>query len=298
MKLRFCIVIFIIAITCIGYSNPAHAWGTFGHARITSSAIEDLPLEMATVFRPYKQWISDSSTDAGVRTGWAANESYFHYIDADYLPANQWPFNTVPRIFSVYTAQYGVSQGICCYEVDTLTLVLSTAYRNWMNNKTGSNFTTAMIWMFRISHYTADLDQPLHVTYNYDSMGSHSRYETTMLTRFTPTISSTLNSGTTYYSNPLEFAFSLVSASYPYIATIYTADSIARKLDSSYGNTYYNSLWGNTSSFTIKLLNKAAVDVASIWYTAWTNAKSMPVPVELSEFIVVDEAIEPGRNHY
>ena len=298
MNQRFYKLILIIAITYFGYSNPAHAWGTFGHTRITGSAIENLPLEMSTVFRPYKQWLSDTSTDAGVRTGWAPNESYFHYIDVDYLPANQWPFNTVPRVFSVYTAQYGIAEGICTFEVDTLTLVLSTAYRNWMNNKTGSNFTTVLYWMTRISHYTADLDQPLHVTYNYDSINVHSRYETTMLGKYTPTISSTLSSGTIYQSVPLEFAFGIVSASYPYIAQIYTADSIARKLDSSYGNTYYASLWGNTSSFTIKLLNKAAVDVASIWYTAWTNAKSIPVPVELSEFAVVDEAVEPGRNRY
>ena len=249
------------------------------------AAIEDLPYVMATTFRPYKIWLGDTSSDNGVRTGWNPNESYFHYIDTDKTPPGYtWPFGSVPRNLTTYTTQFGgYSAGVNPYALSSITVVLSTAYRNWNQNKTASNFTTCLVWMTRVSHYCADLHQPLHTTNNYDPNGVHSHYETDMLKKYNPVIYSTMSSGMIYQSNPLEFGFSIISVAWPYYPQIVAADTVARNLDPSYGNTYYNSLWNNTRSFTTTLLNLAAKDVASLWYTAWINA-GLTVPVELSEF--------------
>ncbi|MDI6784946.1 MAG: hypothetical protein QME64_12750 [bacterium] len=260
-------------------------WGNYGHTRITSSAVEDLPLVMATTFRPVSTWLANTSTDNGVRTGWDPNETYFHYIDTDKTPPGYtWPFTSVPRNLATYLSQYGgYAEGVNPYALSSITVVLSTAYRNWNNNKTASNFTTCLYWMTRVSHYCADLHQPLHTADNYDPNGVHSRYESELLDRKTPTVSSTLNSGAIFRSNPLEFGFSIISIAWPYYPQIAAADTVARNLDPSYGNTYYNSLWTSTQSYTTTLLNLAAKDVASLWYTAWINA-GLTVPVELSEF--------------
>lgn len=266
-------------------SQLVFSWGSYGHTNITSSAVEDLPLNMATTFRPVKQWLADTSTDNGVRTGWDPNETDFHYIDTDQNPPGYtWPFASVPRNLSTYLSQYGgYGAGVNPYALSSITVVLSTAYRNWYLNKTASNFTTALYWMTRVSHYCADLHQPLHTTANYNPNNVHSRYESTMLSDYTPTVASTLGSGAIYQSNPLEFGFSIISVAWPYYPIIAQADTTAKNLDSSYGTVYYNSLWASTQSFTTTLLNLAAKDVASLWYTAWVNA-GIPVPVELSRF--------------
>jgi hypothetical protein len=284
----------IILLGLVILSQLGYCWGnTSTHQDITKAAIEDLPYQMATTFRPYKTWLANTSTDAGVRTGWDPHESYFHYIDIDTTPPGYlWPFTGVPRNLTTYlsaTQFRSYSAGVNPYALSSITVVLSTAYRNWNMNKTASNFTTCLYWMTRISHYCGDLHQPLHVTWNYDpDNGLHSRYESDMLKDYNPTIYSKLSTGMIYQSNPLEFCFSIISVAYPYYPKVVKADTTAYNIAHSYNSTYYYSLWTSTQSFTTTLLNLAAKDVASLWYTAWINA-GLTVPVELSQF----EAILP-----
>lgn len=291
-----------LIISFLLLTSLALAWGDYCHTRITSNAIENLPVSMATVFRPYKQWLADTSTDNGVRTGWDANESYFHYQDADANSAIQWPFTTFPRSYTDYLAKYTVSSGYCLFAVVSVNQKFTESLRTWKANPTSSNLTTAMYWMTRVSHYTADLSQPMHLTKNYNANGVHSRYETTMITKYTPSISSTSGSGAIYRSNQLEFCFSLLSANYPYYPLITAADTAAQKsAGSTSSNTYYSLLWASTQSFTTTLLNQSAIDVASLWYTAWVDAGlngGTTVPVELSEFITVSEDMDIPRSTY
>lgn len=263
----FLIIIVIFSLNC-----PAFPWGGYGHSHITAAAVEDLPLSMETIFHPVKQWLADTSTDRGIRTGWAPNETYFHYIDADIDTACPYPFTKLPRTLSEYTAKYDIKEGIAPYEVAILTVTLSSAYRDWHQNPTGSNFTTCMYWMTRVAHYLEDLHQPLHTTKNFNPNGVHALYETNMLNTFTPEVASKLGSGAIYQPNPLEFAFSIISISHPYCGAICSADTAAHKADPKDGNLYYTLLWSSTQSFTTTLLNLGGVSVASIWYTAWVNA--------------------------
>jgi hypothetical protein len=275
-----------ILLGLILLSQLGFTWGNHStHQNITKAAIEDLPSVMATTFRPYKTWLADTSSDDGVRTGWDPNESRFHGISIDKNPPGYtWPFTGVPRNLTTYLSQYrGYGAGVNPYALSSITIVLSTAYRNWNQNKTASNFTTCLYWMTRVSHYCADLHQPLHTSNNRNPNGVHSRYENEMLRRYDPVIYSELSTGMIYQSNPLELAFSIISAVYPYYPKITQADTPALTYDPATGNTYYYSLWTSTQSFTTTLLNLAAKDVASLWYTAWINA-GLTVLVELPEF--------------
>ncbi|MCX7919000.1 MAG: hypothetical protein N3A72_05210 [bacterium] len=284
MQTLFKLLIILLVLTLL--SQLGFPWGNSStHQDITKAAIENLPYNMATTFRPYKTWLANTSTDNGVRTGWAPNETYFHYINIDKSPPGYtWPFANVPRNLTTYLSQYGgYSAGVDPYALNSITIVLSTAYRNWNQNKTASNFTTCLYWMTRVSHYCADLHQPLHVTWNYDPNGVHDRYESNMLSTYQPALYSAMSTGMIYQSNPLEFAFSIISVAYPYYPKIAQADTTAYNIAHSYNSTYYYSLWTSTQSFTTTLLNLAAKNVASLWYTAWINA-GLPVPVELSVF--------------
>jgi hypothetical protein len=273
-----------------------YGWGTYGHTSVTQAAILNLPYNMRTTFIPYQKWLDDTSTDAGVRTNWAPNETYFHYIDSDSNPACSWPFDCLPRDYGTYTTQYGVTNGVNPYIVNQVTYQLETAYRNWAANKTASRMTTALYWMARLSHYAADLNMPLHLTADYDPNNVHSRYETNMLNTYHPLVISQSGSGQIYKADIMAYCFSRMSARYPYYHTIAQADTTAENLDSSYGSTYYSSLWSQTRSFTTTMLNEAALDVSSLWYTAWTNAGLMTVPVELSEFTIEDYPVWEDRD--
>ncbi len=282
--------LFIIVFGLIWVSS-SYGWGTYGHTSVTKSAIDNLPYNMRTTFTPYQKWLVDTSTDAGVRTGWAPYESYFHYIDADSNAGCTWPFDCLPRDYSTYLSQYGVSNGVNPYIVNQLTYQLETAYRDWSLSPTASRMTTIMYCMSRLSHYAADLNMPLHLTEDYNPNGVHSRYESTMLNNYHPLVISQSDSGVIYKADIMAYCFSRISARYPYYHVIAQADTTAKALDSSYGTTYYNSLWAQTRSFTTTMLNEAALDVSSLWYTAWINAGLSAVPVELSEFTAETDPI-------
>ena len=236
------------------------SWGNrYGHPQITGAAIEDLPLRMATVFRPVKQWLMDTSSDKGVRTQWDINEFSFHYINTDSDPNCQWPFTCLPQSYAGYVTTYKItnqtnpyyshSNGLNGYVIDSLTLVLSTAYRNWCENPTWSNFTTTLYWMTRIAHYTEDLHQPFHLTKDSSPNGIHGRYESKLLEKFKPEISTKIGSAT-YQANRLKFVFSIISTVYPYYHSIANADTIAQNADPSRGDTYYTLLWSSTQNYT------------------------------------------------
>lgn len=274
------------------------AWGTWAHMNITAAAVQDLPLSMYTVFASSSTFLIDSSTDNGVRTGWDPNESYFHYIDLGGANTGscQWPFACMPQTIPDFLSQYGTdSLGFNGYIEDSiLTYCLSTALANWKASPTPSNYTTVMIWMCRVAHYMEDLSQPLHVCWDYDPNGVHSRYETNMLDTFTPTIAAPSNLYS-YQTNIIQYSYTMISTSFPYWTAITSADTYAEgSAHSTSNDLYYTLLWSSTQSFTTTLLDASVITVDSLWYTAWVNAGFDTVPVDHWELYAADKvAIKP-----
>jgi hypothetical protein len=60
------------------------------------------------------------------------------------------------------------------------------------------------------------------------------------------------------------------------------ADDLASAQDPDYNSAYYNILWDELDSLTISVIHCAIIDLASIWQTAWNNANSPTINMNIS----------------
>ena len=248
--------------------EEVHAWGWETHRYINNYAVSFLPPEME-YFEDHRVYIRQHSTDPD-----ADNlPGYYHYIDIDDYP--DFFTGTFPHDWDDALDQYGISvlidNGTIPWVIeqltDSLTVLMSTG--QWES-----------VWQIaaELGHYVADSHEPLHLTLNYNGQltgndGIHSRYETQMINPHLPELPLP-NYTSIYWSSVIDSVFQYIENVYPHVSDIIDADDLARGQDPNYGSTYYSILWDEVDSLTVRVINKAIVDLASIWQTAWINAGS------------------------
>ncbi|HUN65113.1 MAG TPA: S1/P1 nuclease [Bacteroidota bacterium] len=273
-------VVLFLAVSLLCSVTEAWPWGATGHHIINLKAPIHLPdstgrLKADSLY--YAAHASDADNRKVSGDTSFFSESLRHFIDIDYYPN----FHSIPHSLDSMIALYGRStvhnQGtnpwITVILLDTLTAQLR---RN--------DYTDADQTLADLGHYIGDAHQPLHCTENYDgamtgNSGIHSRYETTMINDFQTQIVITPAS-VQYISDPLDYIFGYIYQSNSYVDSIMAADTYARSVSggSTSSTAYYNALWQKCSGFTLLQFQRATVDVASLWFTAWVNAQMPQLP--------------------
>jgi len=109
--------------------------------------------------------------------------------------------------------------------------------------------------------------------------GVHSRHESQMTNRHLGELAPA--PGAVYLiTDPLASAFEWIDIQYSGVALILAADSVAQAAagGSTSGSVYYDTLWGEVGEETITWIRDASLAVASLWYAAWIEAGSPPLP--------------------
>jgi len=249
-------------------------WGWQSHRFINAAAVDHLPPEMS-FFQDHRDYLSEHSIDPDTD----ALPGYYHYIDIDAYP--EFFAGTLPHTWQAMLDLYGQNtmedNGIVPWVIEWWKNDLQTLMENgdW-----------AAVWQTaaELGHYVGDSHQALHLTLNYNggstgNYGIHSRYETTMINPHLDDIVLP-DSMANYWPNPLDSVFNYIDQIYPVVALVMTADDAATAADAGHGSTYYNTLWAALGDTTIWTLNKAVMDLASVWYTAWVDAGN-PYPAGL-----------------
>lgn len=254
-------------------------WGWGSHRFINNAAVDHLPAEMS-FFQDHRDFLSEHSVDPDTDS----DPGYYHYIDIDDYP--EFFTGELPHEWQAMMDMYGQSRvednGIVPWVIEW-----------WMEDL--KNLMEAGEWddvwqvAAELGHYVADSHQALHLTLNYNGQltgnyGIHSRYETNMMNpRLDQIVFEDSIAG--YWTTPMDSIFSYIGAIYPIVDLVMAADDAAHDVDPGYGTTYYNMMWQALGDTTIWTLERAALDLASIWYTCWVDAGS-PYPAGLN----VDES--------
>jgi hypothetical protein len=249
-------------------------WGWETHGYINEHAVDYLPAEMS-FFQDHRNYLQQHSVDPDMDQ----LPGYFHYIDIDYY--QEFFSGTLPHDMDSLITLYGLSivqnNGIIPWIIEEWTDSLSTlmATGQWED-----------VWQIaaELGHYVADSHQPLHLAINYDGQfsgndGIHARYETQMINQHLLQLPLPQDRGI-YCSNIIEFVFSYIEDIYPFVDKIMIADDLASSLDPTFNTTYYDFLWQELDQISISSINKAIVNLASLWRTAWENADS-PSPLSI-----------------
>jgi len=271
---KLILLIFSVLIPCITFSQEKVSWGWEVHRYINDHAVDYLPGNMS-FFLDHRSYLIQHSIDPDTDP----LPGYYHYIDIDYYP--EFFEGTLPQNMDSLIALYSVSivqdNGIVPWIVEQWTDSLSTlmARGEWDD-----------VWQVaaELGHYVADAHQPLHLTMNYngqltDNYGIHSRYETQLMNMHLSELPLPEGTGL-YWPNVIDSVFLYVDKMYSFVDSIMIADDLAYTQDNDYGSIYYNILWQELEQLTTISMQKAILNLASIWRTAWENAGG-PSPVSI-----------------
>jgi hypothetical protein len=258
-------------------------WGSTGHKIINKGAVTHLPVSMKQ-FIDAAAFLETHSTDADTRKNTSDttmfSEQYRHYLDVDEYP----DFRNLDRSFSKLVSTYGWARV-------KFNGTNPWATVQWMDSLTEQlrrgNWNAAYQSAADLGHYVGDPHQPLHATENYDgkmtgNTGIHSRYESTMLGKYTAQIIIAKDS-VRYISDVYGIAFDYILKSNALCDSIFRADTEAKTYTGgSYTTQYYDTLWKRLGAMTKAQIQSASIDLASLWYTAWVNAGLISLPASVS----------------
>lgn len=256
-------------------------WGSTGHKIINRSVAVELPPEMLG-FIQRASMLADSASNADNRKSRDPNESPKHFIDIDDYP--EFASRSVPHSLDSLIQKYGsarvTTDGLLPWAtVTTVDSLIAQMQRGDWNR----------VWSTAadLGHYVGDAHQPLHCAVNYDGQltgnrGIHSRYESTMIDQFQPSIS--IHSGQVkYIDRPIDYVFEYIYLSNSYCDSIMKADTYAKQVSGWSGSgqepaSYYTAFWSKTGELTVGQMQDAADAFASLLYSGWVRAGRPAIP--------------------
>jgi|GEM_PF-333001 len=259
-------------------------WGSTGHKLININATLSFPSQM-NEFLYWSDILASHASDADNRKSSDPTEDTKHFIDIDSYPE----FISTGSISQNYDSVVALHGSTFVINEGILPWAIITSYDTLKNCFIRRDWNKAALVAADLGHYVADSHQPLHLTKNYNPNGLHSRYETQMINTYQNQIQIKGNDAQ-YISNLSDFVFSYIYQNYKYVDSLIAADAFAKAFAGDTRSTaYYQKLWELTGNFTNSLFNNASYRLASIIYTAWTDAGSpLPsggvLPVELASF--------------
>lgn len=273
--IRYSILLIILVSLC--------SWGEKAHRKINSSCVDFFPKEIQQL----KSWapiLADHSSDADLRKKTDKNEFVKHFIDID-IYEDFIKTHKIEENFEVACSKYGKEKVI---KDGTLPWVTDSTYNALVQDFKTGNWNQAVLTAADLGHYVGDCSMPLHITANYNGQltsqtGIHRRYEETMIDRYIDSIhfkTSRIHKVFQVQS----FIFNYLYANHSYIGLLLQADSRAcEQAGNQYNDIYYQSLWGKTSLFTVKLLEESSKTLAELIYTAWLEAGKPKIPESLGK---------------
>ncbi len=166
----------LIPTLSVFWCAPALAWWPQGHSIITAAAVESLPAdEVPAWFREGRAQIAHSAQDPDVQKNRelaVMNEEEFpqHFFDWELLqgrplPKSRAEFYKLCQELKVNPSDVGEAPYAIAEATQRLTMIFAEA-RRWPDNPYIR--TKALVQAGILSHYSADIAMPLHVTIHHD----------------------------------------------------------------------------------------------------------------------------------
>ncbi len=271
------------------FSPSLFAWGTVAHKYINKNATVHLPpsmqqfIQQASYFET-NAMVPDNRRDYNDKSFYA--EQYLHFLDIDYYPNfKKWVSRDLDSLRVIYGNTIVKENGLVPWVTKWLTDSLSSQLKR-------GDWQTAYATANDIGHYVADAHVPLHATVNYNGqlsnqIGIHSRHESTMITNY-QSFMTVKKDSVRYIDNIVEFAMQYLLTSQSYVDSVLSADLSAKSVSGWNGSgsaptAYYTELWSKTNVFTLRQIQSATIDLASIWYTAYVNAGLIAKPTNVKK---------------
>jgi hypothetical protein len=182
------------------------------------------------------------------------------------------PFTELPRSEAALKAKYGeAADGI-----GRLPWLIEESYARLVDDMKASDKAKILAESDVLAGLLVDLHRPLNLTDNFDGQktGQHGLW-IRVVEKLPEAMGKDLKlspDAANYLDDPKEYVFSMITATYVWVDNLLYLEDLAHRGKPGYGDIYYEDLVRRLGPIVRELLSRAAEDVGSYWYTAWTVA--------------------------
>jgi hypothetical protein len=246
-------------------ASPSLAWGPVVHTEVTEKAIDTLPKGLQAFYKTHRFEIPTLGPDAPSR-----DEGPEKRFAADaFVP---FPFTELPRTEAAAKARYADSPAL----QGRLPWLIQESYARLVSAFKAGHKDDILKESDILSSLVTDLHNPLALTKAYDGQETEQHGLWVRFSIKFPEIEAKKvkpdPDAARYLDNPQEFIVDMIRANYIWLDNLLYADDLAHRGKGGYGELYYEALAIRADSILKGCLSRAAEDVGSYWYTAWTAA--------------------------
>jgi hypothetical protein len=264
------ILAMMVLLVTVGWTEPGRAWNEVGHRRAVQEAIEDLPKPLKNFYKDRRDLVMERLTAPG-RIGPRMT------FEVDRL--EEFPFETLPVNHERAVRKFGEDK---LEEVGDLPWKLIESYQALVEAFKEVDTEAIVERSVEVAVYVDELHQPLNISKwgdgeSIDQEGMRERFDSRLLDLYGDKLDVDASTAV-YLDRPAEFVMSILRRSYVWVDNLLLYDYMARQGVSSYDRFYYEGLWLLASSIVDNRLSDSSKDMASYWYTAWTQAGKPDLP--------------------
>ena len=276
-----------IALAASLIPATASAWGFTGHRFIMARAIDLLPPELKPFFEHYRDEIVIRAIDPDLwrNVGW--EDEPHHFMNFGVRDYGDYPFTALPRDYDKALEKFGTAalnrNGKLPWRVEEM---FGNLRRSFEGFKRGTLYGPSDVILFSsaLGHYIQDAHQPFHATNNYDGQltgntGLHARFERDLVEKFQPRLN-VKPAKPTAITNPRDFAFDALLASYQLVTRILKADSDAATGKDEYDADYFDKFMASAQPVLEQRLGEATTATAGLIIGAWEAAGKPTLTLE------------------
>lgn len=182
------------------------------------------------------------------------------------------PFADLPRSEAAIKARYGEkAEGL-----GRLPWLIQESYARLVAAMKAQDKAKILAESDLLGAYVVDLHTALNLTDNFDGQktGQHGLFAR-IVEKLPQKLGRDLKvspDAARYLDNPNDYVFSMMTATYVWLDNTLYLEELARRGKPGYGDIYLEDLARRVGPYLRERLSRAAEDVGSYWYTAWTVA--------------------------
>jgi hypothetical protein len=245
--------------------QPLAAWGSLVHQAVTGRAIDTLPSGLRPFYRGHRLELPTLALEPNLP---AEGPERRFAIDA-LLP---FPFAEFPRNEAAAQARFGEALA----RVGRLPWLVKESHARLVQAFKAGDKQRILEESDLLAGLVTDLHNPLALTQNADGQatGQHGLW-IRFSERFPEAVDKALKldpDAAHYLDDPDSYIFAIIADSYVWLDNLLYQEDLARRGQAGYTELYYETLGQRAGLILRDRLSRAAGDVGSYWYTAWTAA--------------------------
>lgn len=235
------------------------------HVKVVEAAIDSLPKQLKPFYRGHRAQMPSQALEPEFPPRSAERRFLVDRLEP-------FPFIALPRSEAALQARYGEKAA----SVGRLPWLVQESYARLVEAMKAADTPRILTESDVLGGLVVDLHTVVNLTDGYDGQktGQHGLYVrfTEKLPQWAAREMKLSPDAARYLDDPREYVFSMLTASYVWLDNVLYLEELAKRGKPGYGDIYYQDLARRVSPILRERLTRAAEDVGSYWYTAWTAA--------------------------